>query len=127
MQPQVNRSRGVVPVKVKILKPDSHLLADMNCRVLFLKQESQGENQIPTVPSRAVTTADGISTVFVLEKQTAHPRRVKIGKTLGDEIEILEGLKTGEVVLLRDKEPIVDGQTIRPKLLDESKEPKSKS
>ena len=127
MQPQVNRSRGVVPVKVKILKPDSHLLADMNCRVLFLKRESQGENQIPTVPSRAVTTADGISTVFVLEKQTAHPRRVKIGKTLGDEIEILEGLKTGEVVLLRDKEPIVDGQTIRPKLLEEGKEPKSKT
>ncbi|MBX9656532.1 efflux RND transporter periplasmic adaptor subunit [bacterium] len=127
MQPQVNRSRGVVPVKVKILKPDNHLLSEMNCRVLFLKRENQGENQIPTVPSRAVTTADGVSTVFVLdENKTAHPRRVKIGKTLGDEIEILDGLKTGEIVLLRDKDPIVDGQSIRPKLLEENKDAKTK-
>jgi len=126
MQPQVNRSRGVVPVKVKILKPDEHLLSEMNCRVLFLKREKEGESQIPTVPSRAVNTTDGVSNVFVLdESKTAHPRRVKIGKTLGDEIEILDGLKTGEIVLLRDKDPITDGQSIRPKLLEENKESKS--
>lgn len=122
MQPQVNRSRGVVPVKVKILSPDNYLLADMNCRVLFLKRQDQDENEIPTVPSRAVTTKDGVSTVFVLEKQAARLRRVKIGKTLGDEIQIVDGLKTGETVLLPGEKPIEDGMTIRAKLLDESKD-----
>lgn len=37
MQPQVNRQRGVVSVKVVIAAPDEYLLPDMNARVLFLK------------------------------------------------------------------------------------------
>lgn len=122
MQPQVNRARGVVPVKVRIVDPkehpDSPLLSEMNCRVLFLKREEESGPQTPTVPSRGVVTKDGASHVYVLEKDVARKRSVSIGKTLGDEIEISDGLKTGEIVLLPDKEPLADGQTIRVKLLE---------
>lgn len=39
VQPQVNRQRGVVSVKVAITASDAYLLPDMNARVLFLKDE----------------------------------------------------------------------------------------
>jgi multidrug resistance efflux pump len=37
LQPQVNRQRGVVKVRVEILDADEALLPDMNCRVQFLR------------------------------------------------------------------------------------------
>jgi multidrug resistance efflux pump len=45
MQPQVNRQRGVVQVKVAIAAPDDYLLPDMNVRVLFLKDTSSGDKK----------------------------------------------------------------------------------
>lgn len=50
MQPQVNRQRGVMQVKVAISAPDEYLLPDMNARVLFLKETSGTSN--PTSPQR---------------------------------------------------------------------------
>lgn len=41
IQPQVNRQRGVVQVRVAIEDADDYLLPDMNARVLFLKEPSR--------------------------------------------------------------------------------------
>jgi HlyD family secretion protein len=119
MQPLVNRTRGVVAMRVKILKPDDRLLTDMNCRVQFLKREDQSEQQSKTVPIRAVETKEGVSRLFVLDNQVARQRTVRLGQKLGDEVEILEGVKTGEMVLLPGNTPLLDGQSIKPRLLDE--------
>lgn len=120
IQPQINKQRGVVPVKVKILKPDDLLLADMNCRVLFLRQGDEIKNQTPTVPERAIVRKEGIGHVYVFDGSAAKERRVEVGKKLGDEIEIVDGLKAGEYVLLPNKDrPVVDGQYVRIKLQEE--------
>lgn len=120
MPPVVNRQRGVVAATVKILEPDEKLLADMNCRVLFLKGEEEIQNQTPTVPSRAIVRREGQTYVFVLDGSTAKLRRVEAGRTLGDEVEVVEGLERGEHVLLPAKDrPLADGRHVRARLLEE--------
>lgn len=126
MPPRVERQRGVVPVKVKILDPHKYpgkeLLADMNCRVLFLKTDEQTNRDVRTVPSRAVVMIDNVPYVYVLNPDgRASKRRVETGRALGDEQEILGGIEEGQVVLLGSKEkPIKEGQEIRVKLADET-------
>src|SRR5262249_52346313 len=55
MQPQVNRQRGVVQVKVTIEAPDGYILPDMNARVLFLKDAPNGDTgqELPRIPVKA--------------------------------------------------------------------------
>jgi multidrug efflux pump subunit AcrA (membrane-fusion protein) len=122
VQPQVNRQRGVIPAKVRIVEPDDLLLADMNCRVQFLRRADSTEKQIPTVPSRAIATKDNASIVFVLEGEIVRARKVATGKTITDEVEVLDGLQPGEAVVLPGDKPLVDGQNVKVTILDERKE-----
>jgi HlyD family secretion protein len=122
VQPQVNRQRGVVPAKVRIIEPDDMLLADMNCRVQFLRRADSTEKQTPTVPSRAITTQDNASIVFVLDGNVARARKVAVGKTITDEVEIVDGLKQGEIVILPGEKPLSDGQNVKVEVLDEKTE-----
>lgn len=126
MPPRVERQRGVVPVKVKILDPHKYpgkdLLADMNCRVLFLKTDEQSNSDVRTVPSRAIVMIDNVPHVFVPDTDgRARKRRVETGRALGDEQEILSGIEDGEVVLLGTKEnPLKDGQEVKVQIADEA-------
>ncbi|MBY0588431.1 efflux RND transporter periplasmic adaptor subunit [bacterium] len=121
VQPQVNRQRGVVPAKVRIIEPDDLLLADMNCRVQFLRRADSTEKVTPTVPSRAISTQDNASVVYILDGNFARQRKVAVGKTITDEVEIVDGLKQGEVVILAGEKPLVDGQNVKVEVLDEKK------
>ncbi len=52
------------------------------------------------VPSRAIQDIDGVSTVFVrVDDERFMPRPVRVGASLGDHTEIVEGLKPGDAVV----------------------------
>lgn len=51
---------------------------------------------------------------FVLENGRARLRTVKIGKSSGTEVQILDGLKEGEVVILYPGDRIREGQSVKP-------------
>jgi RND family efflux transporter MFP subunit len=57
----------------------------------------------PTVvlPRDAVTSVDGKATVFVAHDETSvEPRAIQIGRQDGHQVEVLDGLKTGERVVV---------------------------
>jgi RND family efflux transporter MFP subunit len=66
-----------------------------------------------TVPSNAIVTFAGIEKVFVVEKGKAVERRVTTGMVRGNEIEILNGVKAGETVII-DPGMMRNGQPVSP-------------
>ncbi|MGD9647702.1 MAG: efflux RND transporter periplasmic adaptor subunit [Pirellulales bacterium] len=119
--PLVNKARGTVIVKVRVLNPDEHLLVDMNCRVLFVrKDDPNAAERLPRVPKRAVIEEEGSPPyVFVLDGLEARRRKVEIGAADGEEVEIRSGLTKGEIVLMAGAEPLADGRRVRPPKLPE--------
>ena len=114
--PVVNRQRGSVQVKVRILDPDEKLMPDMSCKVTFLTgSETSGSEPGVEVPQMAVTTQGSSPVIFVLERAraggVARQRAVTIGKTRDQMVEIASGLHAGEKVLVSQK-PLVDGQPV---------------
>ncbi len=52
------------------------------------------------VPSRSIQDIDGVPTVFVrLDEERFQPRPVRIGASVGDHVEIVDGLKAGDAVV----------------------------
>jgi RND family efflux transporter MFP subunit len=115
MQPLVNRQRGVVQVKVTIDHPDDFLLPDMNARVLFLKESnsSSPEQNLPRIPLRALMPQSNPPAVFVFDGSVARLRRIQIGSTIGDSVQVREGLQPEDQVLLPDAQPLQDGKPVR--------------
>jgi multidrug efflux pump subunit AcrA (membrane-fusion protein) len=106
----VNRQRGVVQVKVRILNPDDKLMPDMSCKVTFLA-ESSSPSQGLQVPKLAVVNEGESPVIFVLEGDVARRRKVTVGKTHDKLVEIESGVQAGEKVLL-SLQPLVDGQSV---------------
>ena len=119
--PLVNKARGTVVVKVRVLNPDQHLLVDMNCRVLFVrKHDPNAAARLPRVPKRAVVEEDGAKPyVYVLDGLVARQRNVEVGEGDGEEIEIKSGLNKGEIVLMSGAESLSDGRRVRPPKMPE--------
>ena len=51
--------------------------------------------------------------VFVVEKGAAQPRDVTIGEGVGGRFVVRNGLKAGEVVVVRGNERLFPGQPVR--------------
>ncbi len=67
-----------------------------------------------TVPTAAVVLRDGFPTVFVTGTDgVVHARRVRTGARSGDVVELLEGPKPGERVVLRGAGFLADGDRVR--------------
>ena len=112
--PVVNRQRGVVQVKVRIIDPDDKLMPDMSCKVTFLAGATS-LGQGVHVPELALVKQGDSPVVFVLEADVARQRAVTVGKTHGQMVEITSGVRAGEKVLL-SRQPLVDGQSVHARI-----------
>jgi len=115
MQPLVNRQRGVVQVKVTIEAPDEYLLPDMNARVLFLKETSHGDSspELPRIPVKALVPGSASPAVFVLDGGVARLRTIEIGESSVDSVQVRDGLKVEDKLLLPLGPPLKDGKPVR--------------
>ena len=66
------------------------------------------------IASRAVLSYAGVDRVFVVENGTAAERVVRTGRRLsGERVEILEGLKPGDPVIVEGADRLAPGQKVR--------------
>jgi len=75
-----------------------------------------GEVRAIRVPASAVIQRGQMELVFVVVNGHAQLRLVKTGSRIGDEIELVSGLNSGEQVVTEDVSALTDGQpvTIKP-------------
>jgi RND family efflux transporter MFP subunit len=67
------------------------------------------------VPANAVVQEKAGASVFVPADDKARKTAVKTGFIDGQNVEIVSGLKPGQLVILAGKQPLSDGQPIKPK------------
>jgi HlyD family secretion protein len=70
-------------------------------------------NQTLKAPSGALFRRGEQWEAFVLESGRARPRKVNVGRSSGSEMQILEGLKDGDEVIVYPGDRIRDGQRVR--------------
>ncbi|HJT18293.1 MAG TPA: efflux RND transporter periplasmic adaptor subunit [Thermoanaerobaculia bacterium] len=112
--PTADRAKAIVQVKVKILNPDEGLLPEMSATVNFLQSErSEAELKEPPrlwVPASAI--ADGRIAVVDANNRIEW-RRVSTGIARENRIEIKEGLRDGERIVLQNPEQLRDRELVR--------------
>ncbi len=91
---RVPLTTGGFPGTVKVLDGTDGFYPGMSCKVLF---EIYNNKNALTVPKKAVTTEKGKSFVRLKNDEK---REVKTGQTNGKVIEILSGLKEGDIIKL---------------------------
>lgn len=99
-----------VPNKDKTIKPNLTARLKIN--------DYSKENAILIPQSIISDNADGEQYIFVLQdkneaKAIAKQVLIKTGKTQGDKIEVLEGLKDGDEIIKEGARSVKDGQTVK--------------
>jgi len=113
--PTADRSKATVLVKVKFVDKDSRILPEMSAKVAFLSREVREDEQKArtTVPARAVVTRKGKQSVFLLKSDRVKETPITTGETLGDMIEVLGGVKTGDRIAVSPLDKLRDGSRVK--------------
>jgi RND family efflux transporter MFP subunit len=113
--PTADRSKATVLVKVRFLDPDPRILPEMSARVAFLARKPAEEERTPrtALHAAAVRRQNGRTEVFVVRQGRAVATPVTTGEAIGDLVEIREGVKPGEKVVLRPLEKMRDGIRVK--------------
>jgi RND family efflux transporter MFP subunit len=94
---------AVVPNTTRELKPG-----------LFATARIEQPQRTPgvVVPAAAVQTSGGTSRVFVIAGDHVEERLVTVGQTIGADVEVTNGLKTGERVATQNVAKLTDGAKV---------------
>jgi RND family efflux transporter MFP subunit len=113
--PTADRARATVLTKVAFDKLDARILPEMSARVHFLPAGYDSAALAPAtkiIPRSALTSRNGQETVFKIVNGAAQETPVRTGRRLGEEIEIIEGLEIGEMIILSPPGGIKTGDKI---------------
>jgi len=113
--PTADRTKATVMVKVKFINMDSRILPEMSAKVAFLSREVNRDEQEPrlAVPQKALKLKNGNTTAFLVKGSKAEEVKVSTGSKLGDYIEINDGLKAGEKVVINPPSNLRNGSRIK--------------
>ncbi|HEY5849814.1 MAG TPA: efflux RND transporter periplasmic adaptor subunit [Lysobacter sp.] len=114
--PAADRGKATVKVRVALKTKDPRIVPDMGVRVSFLEAgKADAPKQKPgvLVPAAAITTRDGKQLAFVVAEEKAVQREVTVGRSLGEDREITQGLSGGETVVLDPPASLADGDRVK--------------
>jgi membrane fusion protein (multidrug efflux system) len=97
-------------VKVTLVDEAGKLRGGMYADLALLVEEKQAAL---LVPRAAVTLINNKEAVYVVQDDIAHVRPVTTGLTDGENIEILSGLRPGEMVVTAGQTSLSDGARVR--------------
>ncbi len=120
--PTADRGKATIKVRIALNVRDPRIVPDMGVRVSFLEQAPppNATTAKPGVlaPAAAIVIRDRNDVAFVVEDaaaddSTVERRTLKLGRTLGDDREVLSGLSGGDTVVLDPPDDLVDGSRVR--------------
>ncbi|MEJ2697392.1 MAG: efflux RND transporter periplasmic adaptor subunit [Candidatus Sulfobium sp.] len=113
--PTADRTKATVMVKVRFIDKDPGILPEMSARVAFLEHPVGPHEEKPliAVSSNAIVDRKGKTSVFVVKEDRAVRTSIKTGRHFDDMVEVLEGLDTGEKVIIDPAPGLRDGDRIK--------------
>lgn len=109
--PTLDPGTRTLEVEVQLENPDGELRPGMFGRGAIV---TGIHPRAKTVPATAIQVTDNKSYVFVLEGDKVRRRQATIGVDEGTWVEITEGVKEGEEVVIAGMDSISDGSPVRP-------------
>jgi RND family efflux transporter MFP subunit len=113
--PTADRTKATVMVKVRFVDKDSRVLPEMSARVAFLSRPAKPEEQKPRVAisQSAMVNKKGKDAVFLVRNNRAIETPVTPGVKIGDMVEVLDGIKVGDQIVLNPPERLRHGLKIK--------------
>ncbi len=117
ISPKLDGASRMAQIRATVANPDHGLLPGMFGTV---RVDAGAARQALTVPNAAVIYNPYGSAVFVVRSGSVHQALVKTGETRGNQVEIVAGLKAGEVIVtagqikLHDGSPVTINNTVQP-------------
>jgi RND family efflux transporter MFP subunit len=123
--PTADRSKATVKVRVALNVKDPRIVPDMGVKVSFLEAGkpagAQLKNEGVRAPSAAISNRDGKDYAFVVtEEDTVEQRELRLGREMGDDRQVLQGLSAGESVVLDPPAELKEG--VKVKMAEEAAE-----
>jgi multidrug efflux pump subunit AcrA (membrane-fusion protein) len=84
-------------VEAEVANPNGRLRPGAFARAEIVVE---AERSAVIVPAAAIVTFAGVERVFVVADGRAVERRIRTGRRAGDRVEVLEGLSTGDPVVV---------------------------
>lgn len=115
--PAADRGKATVKVRIKLNVKDPRIVPDMGVRVSFLEKPTAndtGKREGVRVPASAIVERDGKPVAFVVDaKNITTISNVTTGEKLGEsDLQVLSGLKAGDMVVLDAPEKLQSGMQI---------------
>jgi RND family efflux transporter MFP subunit len=113
--PTADRTKATVLIKVRFLDSDNRILPEMSAKVAFLSKPVKPEEQKPrtVISPGAVIDRKGKNVVYVVKDNRVAETPITVGERLGDMVEVLEGVKAGDKVVVKTPEKLRDGTRIK--------------
>jgi RND family efflux transporter MFP subunit len=115
--PTADRAKATVLVKVAFKSYDSRVLPEMSAKVLFLTKalDPKTLNQKPklTVPASCIAVRDGRQFAYRVQDNRAEETSVTTGERIGNLVEIVSGLTSGEKVISNLDGSITNGTKVK--------------
>ena len=113
--PTADRSKATVMVKVRFIDKDSRILPEMSAKVAFLSRPVKSDEQKPrTALNRAALINRGEKKkVSLVKGDRIVETAVNLGPEIGDMIEVLDGVKAGDNVVLNPPNGLKNGSKIK--------------
>jgi membrane fusion protein (multidrug efflux system) len=102
----VNTQSRAFPLEGRVPNRDGRLKPGTFARV---RLTSDRVDRIVTVPSTALQYRYGVNRVFVVNGDRVAGREITIGERFGDRVEVTEGVKAGDVIVVSEVEKLTDG------------------
>lgn len=117
--PTADRGKATVKVRIALQAKDPRIVPEMGVRVAFLEPPVAADASAPPppkgvlVPAAALLQREGKTLAFVLQGETVEQRAVSVGRSLGSDKEVTQGLAAGEQVVLSPPESLADDARVR--------------
>ncbi len=113
--PTADRTKATVLVKIRFIDKDSRILPEMSAKAAFLSREVTSDEQKArtAVNPAALIDRNGNKAVFLIKENRVVETPVTVGEKLGDMVEILSGVKSGDRVALKPLNKMKNGLRIK--------------
>ncbi|HSG38571.1 MAG TPA: efflux RND transporter periplasmic adaptor subunit, partial [Thermoanaerobaculia bacterium] len=109
ISPAITQDNRTLMVEAEVPNPDGRLRPGAFVQASIVVQAA---DSAVLVPASSIVTFAGIEKVITVEAGKALEKRIRTGRRSGDQVEIVDGVKAGEPVVLQPGN-IVTGQALR--------------
>ncbi len=101
------------PIEIEIANTNNQIKAGMYGTAVFGSKEAQ-QKPIRVIPRNAFVGSVNSNQVFTVKDSVAKLTKIVAGRVFGDQVEVLDGLQDGEIVVTSGQINLTDGTKITP-------------